>query len=116
MPESKPNQEEILSAFVIKMMQDKGLAGMPDEERNRLRMNLQEKLQEQIERALVEMLSDEQLLELDRRLDEGITDEEIETFFLTSGADTDKVMTDAMKAFREAFLDMPIEQITGEVK
>lgn len=116
MPESKPNQDEILSAFVIKMMQDKGLPDMSEETRSRLRMSLQDKLEEQIEQALVGMLSDEQLMELDRKLDEGATDEEVEAFFLNSGADANVAMTDAMKAFREAFMGMPMEQITGEVK
>lgn len=113
MPESTPNQDQILSAFVIKMMQDKGITGMSEEERSRLRMSLQDKLEEQIERALIEMLSDEQLIELDKKLDEGVTDEEVEAFFLESGADANQAMTDTMKAFREAFLSLPMEQITG---
>lgn len=113
MPESAPSQEQILSAFVIKMMQDKGVTSLSDEERSRLRMSLQDKLEEQIERALIEMLSDERLVELDKKLDEGATDEEVEAFFLASGADANQVMTDAMKAFREAFMNLPMEQITG---
>lgn len=116
MPESKPNQEEILSAFVIKMIQDKGLGEMSDEERSRLRMNLQDKLQEQIEQALIGMLSDEQLAELDEKLDNGATDEEVEAFFLATGADANKAMTDAMKAFREAFLALPMAEITGKAE
>ena len=113
MPESTPSQEQILSAFVIKMMQDKGITGLSDEERDRLRMNLQDKLEEQIERALIEMLSDEELIELDKKLNEGVTDEEIEAFFLGTGADADKIITDTMEAFRVAFLDLPMEQIVG---
>lgn len=115
MPETTPSQEQILSAFVLKMMQDKGVTGLSDDERNRLRMNLQDKLEEQIERALVEMLSDEQLIELDKRLDEGMTDEEVEAFFLEAGVDAEQAMADAMKAFREAFMNLPMEQITGRV-
>ena len=115
MPETTPSEEQILSAFVLKMMQDKGLTGMSDDERSRLRLNLQDKLEEQIERALIEMLSDEQLVELDRRLDEGMTEEEVEAYFLGAGTDANQVMADAMKAFRDAFMSLPMEQFTGGV-
>lgn len=114
MPEEKPNQEKILSAFVIKMMADKGVEGMSSEDQDRLRMRLQEKLQEQVEQALVRMLTDEQLEELDRKLDAGASDEEIETFFAESGADAEKAMTDAMAAFREAYMNMSTG-VLGEV-
>lgn len=79
-------------------------------------MNLQDKLQEQIEQALIGMLSDEQLVELDEKLDNGATDEEVEAFFLAAGADANKAMTDAMKAFREAFLALSMEEITGKAE
>lgn len=116
MPESKLSQDEILSAFVIKMMQDKGLDGLSEDERSRLRMSLQDKLQEQIERALIGTLSDEQLLELDKKLKADASDEEIEAFFLADGLNAEQAMTDAMKAFREEFLALPMEEMAGKAE
>lgn len=97
MVEGKRDRE--VSEFVTKMMAEKGAT---DEV---LREQLEMKLQEQIEQAMIRALSDEMLVELDGMLEREASDEEIEMFFDESGVDFAEVVEQTMLAFREAFLN-----------
>lgn len=97
MVEEKRDRE--VSEFVAKMMAEKGAT---DEV---LREQLEMKLQEQIEQAMIRALSDEMLVELDCMLEREASDEEIETFFDESGVDFAEVVEQTMLVFREAFLN-----------
>lgn len=99
MPENKPTQAEIVSAFVEKMMADKGV------EDATLRAELEAKLEEQIEQTMIRTLPDEKLGELEEMLGREASDEEIENFFNEAGVDFQAAVEQAMLAFREAFLN-----------
>ncbi len=101
MPEVKPTKDGLLTAYVNKMMKDKGLEG---EMYDQLRRQLKEKLEEQVEEAMVRMLPDEKLVELDTKLDAGMTDEELEGFFEGAGVNMEAAAEQAMVAFRNAFM------------
>lgn len=101
MPEVKPTKDGLLTAYVNKMMKEKGLEG---EQYEQLRRQLKEKLEEQVEEAMIRMLSDEQLLELDARLDEGMSDEELEGFFEGAGVNLEAAAEQAMVSFKSAFM------------
>lgn len=101
MPEVKPTKDGLLTAYVNKMMKDKGLEGEAYEQ---LRRQLREKLEEQVEEAMIRMLPDEKLMELDAKLDAGMTDEELEAFFEGAGVNLESAAEQAMVAFRNAFM------------
>lgn len=103
MPEIDFNDERALMAFVDKMITDKD-AGVSAEERARLRGELYEKMNERIERAMIGALPDQMLIELDKSIDNGMTDEEIEEFFEGTGIGFSEVVQKAMKEFREEYL------------
>ena len=105
MPEIKPTQTRIINTFVDKMMVDKGLGAMSAEQQDELRKNLRIKVEEQIEQAMLRALSDAQLMELEKMVDNGVSDEELDAFFENSGADFTKAAEQAMVEVRNAFLN-----------
>lgn len=104
MPEIKPTQTRIINTFVDKMMADKDLSAMGAEEREALRRNLQQKVEEQIEQAMLAALPDEKLLELEGLMDNEASDEELDKFFANCGVDFTQAAEQAMVEFRKAFL------------
>lgn len=108
MPEIKPTQTRFINTFVDKMMADKGLGVMSAEQQEELRKNLRVKVEEQIEQAMLRALSDAQLLELEKLVDNGASDEELDAFFESSGADFTKAAEQAMVEFRNAFLNSTV--------
>lgn len=110
MPEAKLTEEEVLNAFVEKMLTDKGVKLSPEAEAD-LKASLTEKLEEQIEQAVIRTLSDEQLADLDRKLEAGMNDDELEEFFAVAGIDADTEIATAMSAFRDAFMAMPATEL-----
>lgn len=109
MPEIKPAQTRIINTFVDKMMSDKGLGAMNAEEQEALRKDLRVKVEAQIEQAMLRALSNAQLLELEKLVDGGASDEELDAFFENSGADFTKAAEQAMADFRRAFLNDTVE-------
>lgn len=108
MPEIKPTQTKLINVFVDKMMADKGLDAMGAEEQQGLRKSLRAKVEEQVERAMLSALTDAQLVELERMMDEGASDAELDKFFDESGADFDGAVHEAMTEFRKAFLNSTV--------
>lgn len=113
MPEDKPVQTKVIEEFVDKMIADKGLGVVSTEKIGALRENLCAKLEEQVEQAMLRALSDEQLVELEKLVDSGASDEELDEFFDNSGVDFTKAAEQAMSEFRKAFLD---SAVLGEEK
>lgn len=108
MPEIKPTQTKLINVFVDKMMADKGLDAMSAEEQAMLRKSLREKVEEQVEQAMLGALTDAQLLELERLMDAEASDEELDKFFDNSGADFDGAAEEALVEFRKAFLNSTV--------
>lgn len=94
---------KVINVFVDKMMADKGVndAGLKEQ--------LETKLEEQIEQAMIRALPDEKLTELEGMLDREASDEEIEAFFEGAGVDFQGAVEQTMAAFREAFLNSGAE-------
>lgn len=99
-------KEKVLSEFVEKMVAEKGVAGMTPEQQAQLSKSLSEKLEEQIEQAMIKMLSDEQLVQLETMLDSNVSDEALEKFFDESGVDFSQAAAQAMTEFRKAYMEL----------
>lgn len=101
--DNQPNREQMLLAFVSKMMADKGLK-LNQEQEQQLKARLFDKLNEQIEQSFVRALPDDKLVLLEKLLDDNVPDEVIEKFFEESGLDMQAAAARAMEDFRQAFL------------
>lgn len=104
MPDITPTSEKVLSAFVNKMIEDKGLSDMDRREKLMLRAQLQSELNTQIEKAMLRALSDDELMNLSDLMNGNPTARQVEAVFENSDADYEAAAAQAMKAFRAGFL------------
>lgn len=104
MPGKKISDERVLSAFVDKMITDKN-ALVAESDRTALYRILRERVDAQIEQAMLTALSDDQLIELNRMLDEGASDDEIEDLFNNSGADFAGAVEKTLTMIRDDYLE-----------
>ncbi len=103
MPKIKLTEVKVLNAFIRQLMADKGLDLGP-EETNRAVEELRGQIEQQIDRALISRLSDEQAMTLEQLLDNGASEDEIHEFWQGTGVPAEEVTLDVMKAFREGFM------------
>lgn len=97
-------KDRVMSAFVNQMIKDKGLDGLRQPEKTKLRAKLLSELSTQIEMAFLRSMSDEDLVQLNEMLDNGASDEEINTLLDAAITDYEGVAAKTMKAFRVGFL------------
>lgn len=106
MPEFQISNNKLLSLFVDRLMADKGAGALGLDEQRALKTKLMRKLDRDIQEAMLDALPDERLEELDRRLDEGMTDEELELFFEYNSPEVEMklIITRTLERFREDYL------------
>lgn len=92
-------QDQLTAIYVEQMILDKGV-----EPNDALRGVLLEKLENAINRKLVNALPEEFAQKLESAIDNGASDEEIEGIIAESGIDVEMITEEAMTAFREKYL------------
>ena len=92
-------QDQLTAIYVEQMILDKGV-----EPNDALRGVLLEKLENAINRKLVNALPEESAQKLESAIDNGASDEEIEGIIAESGIDVETITEEAMTAFREKYL------------
>lgn len=94
-----------LDQFVENLLAEKNLPSMDDAVRIQLVADLKQRLLDQINRALIDALSDEKLNDFNAMLDdESITDERIEQFMAESGINVKQITLQTMLRFSELYL------------
>ena len=104
MPNKNLADDEMLSSFIAKMVDDKGEAELAPAERQELEAKLRQELDRYVEVSMIAALSDEKLLVLEKWLDLGMTDEEKEFFFEEAGVDETHMVEMALMNFRANYL------------
>ncbi len=104
MSDKNLTEDEVLSNFITKMVDDKGEAGLTPEERGALETRLKHELDRYVEVSLIAALPDEKLLVLEKWLDLGMTDEEKDFFFEEAGINESHVIETALMNFRANYL------------
>lgn len=102
MPDTTLTQENSIDVFVERLMAEKGDAGGADQ--SKLKAELQERVVEKTEEAMLKALPDEKLIELERKLDEGMSDDDLGKFFLNAGVDYQPAVQQAMQELKTEFL------------
>ena len=92
-------QDQLTAIYVEQMILDKGV-----EPNDALRGVLLEKLENAINRKLVNALPEESAQKLESAIDNGASDEEIEGIIAESGIDVETITEEAMTAFHEKYL------------
>lgn len=104
MPKINFKEDQVLESFIHQMVVDKGLVEEDRNQNGKIQHELMMQLDEAIERAMIRALTDVQLVELNAKLDAGMSDDEMERFFVNSGMDAKAVAGKAMAEFRREYL------------
>ncbi len=97
MPET--NLKQIIDEYLDRLMAEKGAGALDVAEQEKMRAELEQKLEEKIGRAMIDALPDAKLIELEQLLDMGAADEVLEKFFTEAQVD----YAEATKAATEEF-------------
>lgn len=103
MPGYKFNAQRTISSFLDQMIAARG-ENLNKTERLALRQKLSLELDQKIDQAIVAALPEDKLLELNRRMDAGMSDDDVEKFFDETGIDFGKVALEAATQFRRDYL------------
>ena len=80
-------QEQVIATFLERLLKEKGEWAVDTETQKRQVERLRRKLDDRVELEMMRALSDDQLDELERRLDDGMDDDELELFLEGTGVD-----------------------------
>ena len=116
MPNIKITQDQVIAVYLERMLKDKGEWAEDAQEQKRQIERLRQKLDERVEREMIRALSDDQLDELDRRLDDGMTDDEMEEFLENTGVDFGAAARKAMIEFRAEYLGETPEEALQKIQ
>lgn len=96
---------ENVEQFVDQLITDKQVSGLTDEVRAELKVDLTQRLVDQIDRAVIDALPEDKAIELASRLDDDdFGDEQVAEFMKNSGVDMQRVSLETMLKFRELYL------------
>ena len=94
-----------IDQFLGQILDEKKITAATPEVRQQLIDDLRFHLMGQIDRAMVNALSAEQVTRLNQLLDqEDLTDQQVQEFFRSSGIDGERVALDTMIKFRQYYL------------
>ncbi len=97
------NEAGTYDEFVMQMIRDKGLAEADQQQGGRIRESLILQVDEEVQKSIIDALSEEQAQALENLLDADAADEEIAKFFAGTGIDFAKAASEAMQRFRENY-------------
>lgn len=99
------NSNDPIDQFLNQILDEKKITGDTPEVRKQLVADLRGRLMNQIDRAMINALNAEQLDKLSSMLDQdGMSDEQLQSFFKESGVDGQQVALDTMLRFRSYYL------------
>lgn len=110
MSKIKITQERLLAAYINRLLIDKGELATDTKTQAKQREQLKRQINDAMEMAMVQALSDDQLEEFDRRLDDGMTDAEMEEFLEGTGVDFVEATKKALIEFRAKYLNESYEE------
>ncbi len=95
---------ENVEQFVDQLIDEKGL-GVEGDVRTELKMDMMERLLDQIDRAAINALPEDKAIELADKLDdENFTDEQVAEYMRNSGLDLERIALETMLQFRLLYL------------
>ncbi|MCA9343504.1 MAG: hypothetical protein H6793_02865 [Candidatus Nomurabacteria bacterium] len=96
-------QSEELKKYVTEIIEQKKLSGVDQDIKDKLIDDLTNRLQEQINRALINALNDEQFKEFEKLVDAEDA-EKVSTFFADNNIPVQEITTQVLVKFRVAYL------------
>ena len=94
-----------IDEFIESLLNDKGVTDVDPEIREELKADMKKRLEDQINRAAIETLSEEKAAELAKLIDEpDFTNEKMTEFMQNSGVNLTEVALETMLKFRSFYL------------
>lgn len=90
--------------FIDKLLEEKGINGVDEEVRLQLRKDLLRRLEDQVNRAIVDSLSPAQLTQFEHLVDANRIDE-IQSFLYNSGINVQGTVARCMSEFQASYLE-----------
>lgn len=90
--------------FIDKLLEQKGIEGVEEEVRLQLRSDLLQRLEDKVNRAIVESLSPEQLVKFEHLIDTNKIDD-IQPFLYNSGVNVHGIIARCMAEFQASYLE-----------
>ncbi len=109
MPDVDISTDRVMRAYIDDMITQKGVANIDQDQRARLRQKLFKIFDERVQDAMIAALPDDKLIELDEKLNRGISDDDLGKFFDDAGVDFDEVAERALEQFRNEYLSGELE-------
>lgn len=103
MPENNANIDQAFGDFIDQMMEEKRLL-MGKQIPQPTREELNARLDDAIQRSVLEALPSDKLAELSQMLDREISDDELERFFDAAGVNYEQAVALAIDSFRQEYL------------
>ena len=94
-----------IDEFIESLLNDKGVTNIEPEIKEELKADMKERLEDEINRAAVEALSEEKADELVKLIDQpDFTNEKMTEFMKNSGVNLTEIVLDTMLKFRSFYL------------
>lgn len=100
---------EVVDQAIERLIEDKGLAGIPDEQKTELREMLSEQLVKRINLAILKELPDDKFDEFEKIAKQKNVDyEKMQDVVASANLDMTKIMEEVVPEFREKFLSLEL--------
>ncbi len=97
--------EEAIAKFAGNLIEEKGLTNLSSEQKATLQHAIEEKLVELVNQAIIYAMPEDKFEELEKMVDrDDANEEEIVNLITNSGVDLQKIATEVMTEFRQAYL------------
>ena len=96
--------QDYISKFVNDIIKAKNFRALDDDVRNQLEKNLKNRLLDQIDRAVIEVLPEKKIDGLSDLLDRKASQQEIQQYVANCGINTQKIVLETMLRFRALYL------------
>ncbi len=103
------SDDKIMRSYIDDMITQKSVSGINSDQRARLRQKLIELFDERMQQEMITALPDEKLVELEDKLDNELSDDDLEKFFDESGLDFGEVAKRALERFRDEYISGVLE-------
>ncbi|MBQ3441173.1 hypothetical protein IJG27_02560 [Candidatus Saccharibacteria bacterium] len=97
---------QTIDEFIESLLNDKGITNIEPEIREELKADMKKRLEDEINRAAIEALSEEKAAELAKLVEQpDFTNEKMTEFMTNSGVNLAEVALETMLRFRNFYLD-----------
>ncbi len=98
---------DTLDTFIDEIIEAKNLSGITEDGKAAIRDEMRDRILDLINRSLIEALPEDKVSGFSELLDkEGLTQEEVQSYILSSGVNVEQVTQQVLVTFRDSYLNV----------